>query len=56
MLLRDSEHKGSASFETVRRLVADAGGDDAEGYRAEFLGLVAQAEALARGPRVAITR
>jgi Ca-activated chloride channel family protein len=55
MLLRDSEHKGSASWETVRRLVADAGAEDAEGYRAEFLGLVARAETLA-GPRVAITR
>jgi Ca-activated chloride channel homolog len=56
MLLRDSEHKGSASWETVRRLVADVGADDAEGYRTEFLGLVAQAEALAGGPRVAIRR
>jgi Ca-activated chloride channel homolog len=56
MLLRDSEHKGSASWETVRRLVADVGADDAEGYRTEFLGLVAQAEALAGGSRVAIRR
>ncbi len=56
MLLRDSEHKGSASWETVRRLVAEAGGEDAEGYRAEFLGLVDRAEALTSGPRVAITR
>jgi Ca-activated chloride channel homolog len=55
MLLRESEHRGSASWETVRRLVADSGGDDPEGYRAEFLGLVARAEALV-GPRVAITR
>jgi Ca-activated chloride channel family protein len=55
MLLRDSEHKGSASWETVRRLVADAGAEDTEGYHAEFLGLVARAETLA-GPRVAITR
>jgi Ca-activated chloride channel homolog len=55
MLLRDSEHKGSATFETVRELVAGARGEDREGYRADLLGLVAAAESLPR-ERVAAVR
>jgi len=56
MLLRDSEHKGSATFESVRELVAGARGEDREGYRAELLGLVAAAESLPRDGRVAAVR
>jgi Ca-activated chloride channel family protein len=55
MLLRDSEHKGNASFETVRQLALGTT-DDASGYRAEFLGLVAKAESLGAGRKVAISR
>ncbi|VGO16708.1 hypothetical protein PDESU_05299 [Pontiella desulfatans] len=46
MLLRDSEHKGDASFkETVRRAKA-AKGQDEEGYRAEFIRLLEKAQLL----------
>lgn len=47
MLLRESPHKGEASFKSVRKLAKEGRGSDAEGYRAEFLELVDQAEALA---------
>jgi Ca-activated chloride channel family protein len=56
MLLRDSEHKGHATWETVRQLATDSRGDDRDGYRAEFLSLVAAAEALPRPGRVAAVR
>jgi Ca-activated chloride channel family protein len=47
MLLRGSEHKGSASFAQVRELARQSLGQDPNGYRAEFLTLVDKAEALA---------
>jgi Ca-activated chloride channel family protein len=56
MLLRDSEHKGSATWETVRELVSAARGADREGYRAELLQLVATAASIPREPRIAVTR
>jgi Ca-activated chloride channel homolog len=56
MLLRDSEHKGSASWETVRELASASRGEDREGYRAELLQLVATAASIPRTPRVAIAR
>jgi Ca-activated chloride channel family protein len=40
MLLRDSEHKGAATGESVLALARGALGDDAGGHRAEFVGLV----------------
>ncbi|MGZ8378490.1 MAG: YfbK domain-containing protein [Gemmatirosa sp.] len=40
MLLRDSEHKGAATPESVLSLARGALGDDAGGLRAEFVGLV----------------
>jgi Ca-activated chloride channel family protein len=40
MLLRDSEHKGAATPESVLSLARGALGDDAGGHRAEFVGLV----------------
>jgi Ca-activated chloride channel family protein len=55
MLLRDSEHKGNATFDTVRRLAVGTT-EDASGYRAEFLGLVARAESLGAGRRAAVSR
>jgi len=56
MLLRDSEHKGSASWDGVRRLAQDASDQDREGYRAEFLQMVQQAESLAGARRVAVSK
>jgi Ca-activated chloride channel family protein len=47
LLLRDSEHKGSASFRSVEQLAAEGVGADPHGYRAEFLELIKAAEALA---------
>ena len=46
MLLRDSEHRGTASFERVIALARGARGSDVEGYRAEFVGLVETARDL----------
>ena len=46
MLLRGSEHKGTADYGLVRRLARGALGSDPFGYRHEFGGLVAKAEAL----------
>ena len=48
LLLRDSEYKGRASFAMVDELARDAIGADPEGYRREFVGLVAKARDLAR--------
>lgn len=44
MLLRDSEYKGNATFSTVIELAKSAKGDDDEGYRAEFINMVRNAE------------
>src|SRR5262249_55023974 len=46
MLLRDSPNKGAASWSKVATLAQGALGDDREGYRKEFLALVARAEKL----------
>ena len=40
MLLRGSEFKGDASYEDILRIAKGAQGEDAGGYRAEFLRLV----------------
>ncbi|MEX1002996.1 MAG: von Willebrand factor type A domain-containing protein [Crocinitomicaceae bacterium] len=40
MLLRDSEYKGSASFESVMELASKGKGKDKNGYRHEFIQLV----------------
>lgn len=48
-LLRNSAHKGQASYEQVLSLAKDARGDDPEGYRAEFLQLVKKAALLQPG-------
>jgi len=47
MVLRDSEYKGSASFEEVLKLAQESKGVDLEGYRAEFIRLVEKAQAIA---------
>ena len=46
MLLRDSPHKGQASFAWVRSTAQGALGRDPSGYRAELVGLVDKAAAL----------
>jgi secreted protein with Ig-like and vWFA domain len=46
MLLRESEHKGTATLSFVAEIAGSGLGRDAGGYRAEFLDLVRQAEAL----------
>jgi len=46
MLLRNSEYKQSASFEQVISLAKNAKGDDANGYRSEFINLVKSAGSL----------
>ncbi len=40
MIVRESEHKGNATLDQVLALARDAMGEDAEGYRAEFIRLV----------------
>ncbi len=46
MLLRDSEYKGSSNFGQVITLANGSIGNDAEGYRKEFIGLVKRASRL----------
>jgi Ca-activated chloride channel family protein len=46
MILRDSPHKGSSSFQQVLALAEGAMGQDENGYRSEFLQLVQSAQAL----------
>jgi Ca-activated chloride channel family protein len=40
MLLRDSPHKGSATYENVTQWAGDAAEEDVQGYRQEFIKLV----------------
>jgi Ca-activated chloride channel family protein len=47
MLLRESEHRGTASYDMVIALADSAKGDDPSGYRGEFLQLARTAKALA---------
>jgi Ca-activated chloride channel family protein len=56
MLLRDSEHKGSASWAQVIDLARGAVGPDPEGHRTEFLVLARNAQTLATMEQVAIAR
>ena len=51
LLLRDSEHRGQASYDQVLALARGARGDDPQGYRGEFLGLVESARALSASAR-----
>jgi Ca-activated chloride channel family protein len=46
MLLRDSPHKGTATFEAVAELASASKGKDPSGYRTEFVDLVRKAQAL----------
>ncbi len=46
MLLRNSDHKGTISFDQVLTMARTARGDDPSGYRGEFIGLVEAARTL----------
>jgi Ca-activated chloride channel family protein len=56
MLLRESEHRGSASWDQVLDLARGAVGHDPEGHRTEFLVLARSAQQLSTIRQVAITR
>ncbi len=47
MLLRNSEHKGDATYDEVRQLAQKSLGRDFEGYRRDFLTMIADAQRLA---------
>jgi len=46
MLLRNSEHKGDATYDAVLEIADSAKGPDVHGYRAEFLEMVRRAKTL----------
>ena len=48
MLLRDSEFKGTATWESAIDLAKNSQGDDLEGYRAEMMRLMESAKGLAK--------
>jgi Ca-activated chloride channel family protein len=48
LLLRDSPHKGTANWNMTLELATEGKGDDRDGYRSEFVGLVEKAKALSR--------
>ena len=52
MVLRDSPHKGQATLGSVLELAEQGKGADKEGYRAEFIQLVAKARELTEGRRI----
>lgn len=52
MLLRNSPHKGTASWEDVMQLARIARGEDLDGVREEFLRMLDSAKHVT-GPRVA---
>ena len=43
MLLRDSKYKGNASWDTALNLATNSIGEDEDGYRGEFIGLIRKA-------------
>ncbi len=47
MLLRDSKHKGDATYDAVLDIATAAKGPDVHGYRAELLEMVRRAKTLA---------
>jgi Ca-activated chloride channel family protein len=54
MLLRNSEHKGSANYARVLEMAKKAKGADTEGYRAEFIRLVEMSQLLDEKSRPAM--
>ncbi|HEU4563301.1 MAG TPA: von Willebrand factor type A domain-containing protein [Gemmatimonadaceae bacterium] len=56
MVLRDSEHRGSATLDDVLALAGDARGADSEGYRAEFIDIVRTMKTIAQREEVSLNR
>jgi Ca-activated chloride channel family protein len=56
LVLRNSEHKGAATYDLVLALARDAQGEDSEGYRGEFISMVERARALSAGGDTAVQR
>ena len=54
LLLRNSEYKGAANYDLVLALARDARGEDAEGYRGEFISMVERARVLSAGGDTAL--
>ena len=50
LMLRDSEHKGSLTWEQVRKLAIAGKGEDPLGYRGEFIQLIDKANGLGGQP------
>ena len=48
MLLRESPHKGGATWNSIRELAVEGKGGDTAGYRAEFISLLEKARRLMR--------
>jgi Ca-activated chloride channel family protein len=46
MLLRDSQYKGSATYEDIISLAGESRGEDPEGYRSELIRLMKVARGL----------
>ena len=46
MILRDSPHKGTATYDAILELAGEGRGRDAHGYRAEFIELVKKARSV----------
>jgi Ca-activated chloride channel family protein len=49
MVLRESEHRGSATLDDVIAMATRARGEDPNGYRAEFIELARKARAIKAG-------
>ena len=56
LLLRESEHRGGATWAQARELAEGARGRDAGGYRAAFLDLLRRAEELSSPRQAAVAR
>jgi Ca-activated chloride channel family protein len=54
LVLRNSEYKGTASYDLVLALAREARGEDVEGYRNEFITMVEQARTLSAGGNTAL--
>lgn len=48
MVLRNTPHRGNASFDEALRLASSGKGVDLAGYRSEFIRLVKEADAIAK--------
>jgi Ca-activated chloride channel family protein len=56
LLLRNSEHKGNASYEALVERARAATGDDAEGWRADFVKLAQKARTIAGASAARVAR